>query len=364
MKTPIIVSTSAFLAGLLFSMVIEKEEDHSDTTSSKLTLNTVSPTSKQKMPVAQFQQDTSQENYAQFSARMQKELTSEEMEKIFDELFSSSISDFDPKMSLLLQKWGEIAPKSALEKIKNNKGSIDWAYPVFMGWAKKNPEAAATYYSESRDRYVKNNFLVLVAISTQWTMYSPQNTWDWLQTQNGKTIFNREFQYCKDVVINTLAENSPEKIPQFLEKLNMEDKERNAYALGEKWASAPVAGTDEWMGQLSEKGTLKAKAGQLMASSQGDLNEIQKSLSQFDEETQKKIIKELAYPLLETGNADIKDRISWLMDSMPNALSNFGIKRRINDWISEDKIDATKWIHSLPEGENKKQLLKLGKPMH
>lgn len=348
----IFISAIGFAIGVIFPFGREKTKEKSD-------INVVSsgdfrnPSSLQS--VSREIPNVREESYPSFASRLQKVRTSEELEKLFNELIaSSSTKDFDPKMSLLLEKWGAIAPKQALSKVENCKGALSWSYPVFLGWASKNPEAAASFYNEAQSKYVKNNFLVIIAISGQWAKYSPDKALDWLDSQKGKTA-SRELQYGKNVIIREYANKSPEKIPDFIGQLSEIDKENNAYLLAERWAQYDANSVD-WIEKLSEKGQLKAEAGRIMALSQGDLDNIKNQLSAFDNEKQSGILKELVYPLLDNGQPDMSARVEWIMDTMKEPLSNFGIKYRINEWLLEDRVEAKKWIDSLPDDKKKKQL--------
>lgn len=353
----ICASTCAFAVGLFFSLAGEKQDTASPKTAGTSKYRFGSPESKGEKQAVDPAQRDSASAYSSFSKRVQNTRTSEELERLFDEQLTFSDEAFALKMNLLLEKWGEIAPKQALEKIKSAQDSSFWMSSVFQGWAQKNPEAAAHFYKESQEHKIKNNFLILSAICQKWANHDPQKAWEWL---NAQKEFQRAagFQFAQRALFDNLASNSPQKALQLFQNLKSTDKDKFAYILGEKCAPL-LAESPEWRNQLPENALIKAEAGKIMTLSNGDFNSIKTQLAALDPNQKEKIITELAAPLLLTGLPDIPDRVHWLMESLPDPLSRYEVRSAVNDWFLEDPIEASQWLDSLPAGKNKDKLLKI-----
>lgn len=364
-KIVILISVGSFLAGFFFVFEGNSFKNKNEITSQKKSYDSVVSTTKKAIsrPAEYF----SGKNYADLSKKLQGNLTSDDCARLFEEEFdfikkTNTILFITPKMYLILQKWGEVAPRQALEKITIHENANHWVGPLFSSWAKKNPEAAVAFYAESQDRFVGKNPAVLYAISSQWAQHAPEKAWEWLQAQKGKKAeFGRQFLNSEDSVVSIISYQHPEKALAFLKNLDADILERNAYVLGQNGEKFSP-GSDEWMNKLSEKSRSQAEAGRIMAQTKGDLDEIKKQISTFDEEKQKILAQNLSYPLLEESRLDIRDRIDWIMDFIPEEslpdITDFFIKKH----LLEDKANAEKWLDSLPPGKKKDRLLEYLKP--
>lgn len=360
-----LISVGSFLAGFFFVFEWDGSKNQNEDTSQKNSYDAVPDTTKKAVsrPAEYF----SGKSYADLSKKLQGNLTSDDCARLFEEEFdfiekTNTILFITPKMYLILQKWGEIAPRQALEKITIHENATHWVFPLFSSWAKKNPEAAAAFYAESQDRFVGKNPAVLSAISSQWAQHAPEKAWEWLQSQKGKKAeFGRQFLNSEDSIVSIISYQHPEKALTFLNNLDADILERNAYILGQNAEKFSPA-SDEWMNKLSAQSRIQAEAGRIMAQTKGDLNEIKKQISTFDEEKQKIIAQNLSYPLLEESRLDIRDRIDWIMDFIPEDslpdITDFFIKKH----LLEDKVNAEKWLNSLPPGKKKDRLLEYLKP--
>lgn len=306
---------------------------------------------------------SSPDDFVYFAKRLEGNLDAQDCEKMFDEMFAqmnkpASSPLISAKMQMLLEKWGKVAPKQALEKIKITGGAQYWVLPVFRGWMEKSPENAVAFFNESQDPLVKkNNWLPLIIAGT-WANYSPQKAWDWVQLPSNRQSFGSNYQYFKNEIVSALVDKHPEQISQFLGKFSEEDVDNNAYLLGEKWVT-DHSEAREWLEKLPEKSKTKAEAGVIMGTSKGDLNSIKSQLASFDEDKQKALFNELAEPMLEASRLDMKDRVDWIMDMTSDESYPANIQFYINKWLLEDWENSRKWVDSLPPGDKKERVLKL-----
>ena len=295
-------------------------------------------------------------HFSSFFQKLQKNRESAEFETLFEETLSNTnrgLHSLEFEMSLLLEKWGEVAPKQALEKIKQTQGDPYWYSLVFQGWAQRDPEGAANFYNEINDIKIKNNFYILYAISQQWSQNSPKDAWNWFQSHKNK-LNPDEFLLCQKNIFNNISDNQLKQIPQLIYSLDNESLEYNAYILGKKLATEPNSSL-EWMNKLPENVRMKAEAGKIMFISKGNLENIQQQLSSYNETQQKIIIKELITPLLNRGDSNIKNRVNWIMQSIPEKDWPDNLKYQVENWLREDK-EAKQWLDSLPSGSIKSKL--------
>lgn len=360
MKTYLIVATVVpFALGFLYSSqkTIEISEDAPRISKRSIP---ISP-EKTKRRSKTTESDSSTLAFLHFIKKGYSSASSDEYEKIFDTL-NASLLDVSSRfqMNLLLQNWGESAPKQALDKIKRSGGGLELVSLVFSSWAEKAPENAATFYEESQDEQIKNNPYVVISIAGKWALNDPDKAWNWLQSHK-EDLFTEDFQDGKKAVIAAISQKYPEKIPQLLTKMEESDWDDNAYSLGFHWGNHTEKAPD-WMDTLPEKTRIKAQSGRIMSISKGDLTSIQNQLSSFDSEQQVKIISELGAPLVMEGGLDIKEKVDWLLNSIPEDQYPSFMKNRIECWILEDRKNAKEWIDSLPEGKKKETFLKMHTP--
>lgn len=305
----------------------------------------------------------SQDNFVFFVKKLASNLSADDCEKMFDEMFDemnkpASSPLISKKMQMLLEKWGKVAPKQALEKIKSTGGAQYWVLPVFRGWMEKSPENAVAFFNESQEPLIKKNNWLPLTIAGTWANYSPQKAWDWVQLPSNRQSFGNNYQYFKNEIVRALVDKHPEQISQFLGKFSEEDVDNNAYLLGEKWVT-DHSEAREWLEKLPEKSKAKAEAGVIMGTSKGELNSIKSQLASFDEDKQKALFNELAEPMLEASRLDMKDRVDWIMDMTSDERYPANIQFYINKWLLEDWENSRKWVDSLPPGDKKERLLKL-----
>lgn len=363
-KIVILVSIGLFLIGFFFAFERDGVKNRERLAPEK---SQSAASSEKKRAVSSSQESLPEESYAAFIKTLEGKLTSDDCARLFEDEFTSvqrktSGVTFNEKMYLILEKWGEIAPKQALEKITVNENGRYGVIPVFKSWAKKNPEAAAAFFSESQDRLIGKNPGILSVISGEWAKHSPEKAWEWIQSQDkSKADFGEAIIDGEDYIVRAVADLPSEKALAFLNDLDPAILARNAYDLGEK-AEQFSPNSDEWMKKLPENSRLQAEIGKMITQTKGDLEEIKKELSSFDAEKQKLFAQELSMPILDASRLDIKERIDWIMDTIPQEslpdTTNFFIK----SYLLEDKGNAKKWVDSLPPGKKKERLLKYMEP--
>lgn len=364
-KIVILVSVGLFLAGFFFAF--ERRSVKNGVGLAPQKNRSTTHTETKRWTVSSSQESLPKESYAAFIKMLEGKLTSDDCARLFQDEFTSVQKKtsgvlFNEKMDLILQKWGEIAPKQALEKVTVNEYGRYGVRAVFRSWAKKNPEAAAAFFSESQDRLIGKNPGILSEISGEWAKHSPEKAWEWIQSQDkSKADFGKAITDGEDYIVRAVADLPSEKALVFLNNLDPAILARNAYVLGEK-AEQFSPKSDEWMAKLPESSRLQAESGKMMSQTQGDLEEIKKKIASFDAEKQKIIAQELSCPILEASRLDIKERIDWIMDAVPEKslpdVTDFFIK----SYLLEDKVNAKKWVDSLPHGKKKERLLKYMEP--
>lgn len=197
----------------------------------------------------------------------------------------------------------------------------------------------------------KNSDLVFT-IATNWAEFAPEKAWDWLQTQNGKTVSGMNFQQCRDFVIMQCVAKQPQQFSSFMGKMDDADFQRNALNMG-----MVLAEKREEFAQLLQKLTpesqLKAEVGKITSLSKGEFDGVKEQLSSFDEEKQLKLAGELAPLLLNATCLDMKERIGWVVEKLPEEKwPDYEIRR----WLRDDREGAQAWLESLPAGTKKEKL--------
>lgn len=306
-------------------------------------------------------QDAEKGSLYLFVKKLHGNLEPHEYSTLFDELLSSSFSsESSLKMSLLLNKWGKTAPRQALEKILGMEDvNVYWIPEILGYWAEKDPDNAISFYLESQDSRIKANPYIVRYLCGNWAKHDPRKAWDWLHAQKGG-LLDSHFQWAKNSIACSVADHHPEQIPEFIKKLNDRDLEGTVYFLGEKWGEIHPE-SSEWVERLDESKRIPAEAGRIMGSAKGELKNILTLLSSFDKEQQTAIAKELAIPLLAPGGLDTKDKVDWILDTIPEEQLNTSIRKNIQKWLYEDRAEAEKWINSLPTGSKKEKLQKMFK---
>ena len=302
----------------------------------------------------------SSENLGSFFKKLQNCKNSNEYEELLQNLLSieNDSNAFNDKMELLLAKWGSSSPKRALEKIVEYGGSKSWFIPVFRGWAKVNPEAAASFLiNETDNSFIKNNPYVLIGISQEWALHDPVKALDWIMAQKNKNIYGEDYQSCKNLIIEEYLNRFPEKFQDLITLYSNNELELNAYDLGKNLGKNSF-NFSEYVDKIPKEIKIKLEAGKIMGITKGDLGDIKKRVSSLNKIQQNELIKELSIPIIMSSRLDIKDRVDWILDFLPEISSSSELDYHIKNWILEDK-EAKQWINDIPPGSKKEYLLNL-----
>lgn len=285
----------------------------------------------------------------------------EKLEAMFDrefqqekhEFFSDS---FNAQKWLIVEKWAEIAPKQCFLKLKET-GNEPYFYSLFYSWAKKNPEEAIAFYEENVSR--ESDVLaanITGAIVYQYAAHSPEKAWNWLAAQE-KYLSPENLEQIKGDLVEVVAQRHPKELSRYFNELGDREKERVAYKVGQELGKTPP-GYDEWLGTLSQPLQAKIEAGRIIAASGGSLSVLQEQLSQYSPEERERIAPQLALGLLETGGQDMRERVSWVLDTIPEEKLDGEAVFIIVVWLQEDVKNTKEWVDSYPAGEKKNRLLK------
>lgn len=302
----------------------------------------------------------SQDDLDSFAKRLEGNLSENDYDKLFDEALKSrsaqspAIIPQNKKMALLLAKWGTSNRKAALEKIHSvsKRGYLVWL--AFEVWSRKDIEATVAFFEESQDHpLVKGDSSLISVIAGNWAKFAPEKAWDWLQSQNGKTVSGNRFLQCRDYFISTLIGKDPKQIAPFFEKLDEGDFQRNARRIG-----IALAENEELFAQFIKKLTpesqIEAEAGRIMTVSNGELEKAKELTARLADEKQVKVIEMMAGFLLERICLDMDERVSWVVEKLPeDKWPNYLIEK----WLKDDREDAHAWVESLPAGPKKEKLL-------
>lgn len=305
-----------------------------------------------------------EDDLSTFITILRGKISSEDCEKLFNDIFISRGNPaedllLERKLYLLLEKWGQISPRHALDKIKKYGNYAGLNFRIFKGWAEKNPEAVAAFFDETQDPFLKNKSGILLALSGKWASQDPVKAWDWLQAREKTIPFKHQLRSCKVMIIRRMVDRFPAQIPQFISKLEASDLQENAYVLGEKWGEYKK-NSSEWLDNLPRDIQIKAQAGRIMGETKENFKDIDQKLASFDQEQQQEILNELAFSLLDSSCMDTPDRLNWLMERLPEESISSDLRFHIKKWTEEDK-DAKPWIDSLPDGKKKEYLLNIYK---
>lgn len=260
------------------------------------------------------------------------------------------------RMLLLMRRWGEIAPRQAIEYINFTGGSKKWVSLIFLGWAAVDPENAVLYLEENQmNPHIKNNSDIIVNIMKSWGEHAPDNAWEWLKNQKGKMISQASddtyAQYC---LLESIIKYHPKKANEFFEKLKNEGRGFDVYALSLNLAE-DTAHFNEIIRDLSAEEKIKMESGKVMKLSRGNLDQLKEKLNQYTPEFRKKIISIIASDVLKSNNLDTRERIEWLWNEYPIE-SILGTSLQIEQWMWNDMKNAKAWINTLPNDERKKRL--------
>ena len=359
----IIVGTSFFFVGGILSFLITPslfcERQKSEIPQNNITSSTVTRFGIKSVNKNTHLPETfdSIDDFASFLKQIEKKKTPEEFEKLFDSLIGDpQTSHNSERMAMLLSKWGEIAPRQAIDKVLQSPLEELWLACIFSGWAGKDPETVAHYYDETKNKSIKNSYFVLNRIVSQWAQHSPAKAIQWLDSY--KKEQPKLCESVKQSIIPSLAKYKPDYIPELVSHLDKKELEMNAFSLGKYWSQYHPESI-EWIEKLPEKDKKKALAGSLLGKTKGNLNELEQEVSQLSRDDQLVIIRTMAVPLLNVNGLKKEEVINWLIEKLPEALTDKNIQYFLRPWLHENRIDAQKWIDTLPEGKNKENILEL-----
>lgn len=306
-------------------------------------------------------------DFADYFMRIRNFRSSEECEACFEGLIkhtSLSPGERAMRMNMILNKWGEVAPRQAIEKVldkdfanfhNQHKDSAAWVNCVFSAWTEKSPETAASYFKESTDPRIRKNPFIPYTIIDQWADASPMGAWDWLTSQDKKSILHHD--QFKTLIINRISWLNKDKIPDFIAELGESDAKLYGPRLWESWFYK-YPDSPEIMASLSEENKAAALLGSISGKTKGDLDAITRELSSYNQEEQQKLLFELAPDLISGDKAERDRRLRWLMANAPGALMQDSVQNSMLDWFLEKRTEAKEVLENLPPGNEKEALQK------
>ena len=338
--------------GDIFPKTVYEKEDISSRITERRIQNSVSKVPKKD----------EYDGFVFFMKRLQGKPSIDELEKLFEEVFYpengyTNTSLFQQEM--VVRKWGEVAPRQCFEKLKEMKQGVNFLFPLFSGWAGKDPDAAISFYEEKARtdlEFAKGRADMLKAIVSEYARFSPLLAWDWLLSHKDD-ILEKEFADSKYLFFRCFPLEHPELIPEFVKRVDVEEIGDNLYAMGVGWGESQ-AGLPEWIMLLPEENRAIAQAGLIMGESHGNLDVINKKLSQIPKENKIKVIRELADPVLDAGAVDMLVRVNWIIDSLPQSEIPNSVKGTVTSWFERNTEEAKVWIDGLPIGEKRELLQK------
>lgn len=304
-------------------------------------------------------------DFADYYLHIQNLRSSEECEACFESMIKDSFlsqRDRAIRLSMILNKWGEISPRYAIQKVSvKNFANFEppyarpalWVSCVFSGWTSQSPEDAASFFKEHKATLSKNNIFIAFAITEKWSDDSPLKAWNWLTTfeKNPPTYIN----YCKTIIINKIHQHDVDGIPDFIAKLDERDSKRYSPTLWEKWFSK-YPDSPEIMASLSGENKTAALLGSISSKTKGDLDAVMSELSIYNREEQQKLLFALAPHLISGDKTERDRRLRWLMKNAPGALLENSVQSSLRDWFVEKRIEAKEVLDNLPRGKEKEEL--------
>lgn len=362
-KRLIIVILCSFLGGLLFSFTSgsKTEPDNQKKDSLKKTLPSTVKNRKTTSPAFSSVKKNSPSMIA-LIRQLQGTPDIETLNELFDEAFhpkNGLLIHTNSKKWLIVNKWGKEAPKQGLAKLENIKDDgLNYLFPLFSGWASKNPEAAMAFYEENYKKDPqKYPYRILNAIISEYAKQSPKKAWDYLTAQTN-VLSEEELQKSQNIFLRAVSQKNPELIPEFAQSIGRNKMEKDAYLVGIGWGMHNPE-SKEWLKYLSDDNKIKVEAGIIMGATQGNLEQISSQLSSIPPENKIKVITELANNLQDSGGLNIYPKINWIVDNLPEAEMTEELQARLQSSLREDPKDSKSWIDSLPSGKKKSFLQKL-----
>lgn len=294
-----------------------------------------------------------------FQERLQGNLTIEDLNALFNEAFDPNEYEeysSEKKCSQVIQKWGQIIPLQSLKKLEETPGGTDYLFPLFSGWASKNPDAALAYYEEHYKEDSKHSAIILNAIIGEYASQSPEKAWSYLFSQESDFLPDH-FHKIKQTYLKAVALNHPEQIPELIEKTELFSEQATyqnetylAYETGLCWGEHDTE-SREWLKKLPYEERIQAEAGRIMGITKGDTKKIEALLSTLPLEDQVNITRELAPKIISNG-LDTKERLDWLVNSSLEAKDLERLSSQVKRYFFWDE-SSKNWVDSLPPGEKK-----------
>lgn len=357
-------STFALGWGVMFLYHIALEESTTDIENTHTPLSRLGSSAHHRN--SSRAKSSGEMDFADYFMSIQYFRSSEQCEACFDTLImdttlSSSEKAF--RMNMLLTKWGELAPRQAIQKVLEENSfaiiskiynkSTPWLSSVFSSWASKSPEAAVTYYQESTDPRIRKDSLIPFIILHKWVEYSPMSAWDWLASQDKNSIQNQV--HCKNMIINSISQMEKDKIPDFIAGLDESDAKFYGPKLWKSWFYK-YPDSPKTMASLSKENKAAALLGSIAGKTKGDLNALTRELSSYNQEEQQKLLFALAPNLISGDKAERDRRLRWLMANAPGALMQDSVQNSMLDWFLEKRTEAKDVLENLPPGKEKEAL--------
>ena len=301
-----------------------------------------------------------------FLKKLQTTPNISELNRLFENLFApnldgvnhSDLAYVDFMRGEIIRKWGEAAPLQGLEKLKNQEKGEELLGYLFSGWASKNPEAAAAYYDQNGMEY-KKAAQIIKAILSEYAEHSPQKAKAWLQAHENNLIGN-DLKESRTAFLRAVSESHPALIPELVKEDWTDAIKEELYTLALNWGTSDSE-SREWIDTLPTESRPKAEAGRIMGVTRGNLEKIKTEVLKFTPEERLHILKELANEVIRFGGLDMKDRMDWVVESLPEADMPDNLKFSIGTWVRDDLKDGKKWLESLPPGSKKDFILKCRK---
>lgn len=119
-----------------------------------------------------------------FFTQLNQGFTSKECALFLEKIKSSSSPNSQKiRLNFLFERWGEIAPKEALNQLTQSKNlDPDYKIDIFRGWSNRDPENALRYLEENNPHLLrKNPRLLCETTSNALSHLDPNIIWKWIQ---------------------------------------------------------------------------------------------------------------------------------------------------------------------------------------
>ena len=342
---------TAFFCSLLLASPASTSTEYKTPTAQKTNKAHNSFTGKESLR----EQSTGRINMLSFIKKLRGTPTPEEMNQLYEDAFHPVppfTFDIDTKRWMVIEKWGAVAPLQGLEKMQQLSSQYDYIFPLFSGWASKNPEAAAAYYDEHYKKEAQYSQRIINAIISEYAAHSPDKAWQWLCSQE-REFPESKLDTAKSRFFDTVAQKYPERIPDLVKQMGENQISReSAYMAGTAWG-LQNSGIGDWMSKLPEESRVQAKAGYIMGITKGNIEKVEEQLFSVPQEEKMKITRELAEHLQNRGTMDKAEQINWIMDTLPESEVTDCFSLGIGYWMRKDRKGAAELIQSLPPGRKK-----------